>query len=155
MSEIARSYILLRPLPSPSDELTPSALPNSGRLLAVPKKTFPTSGRERWIAFVEKAGVSFSELKESFLSGDVHETKTRGTQYIPPPTPVGEGVYAITTTGRESHLCYILTIPEELGEVQKEMGLRKKGSFIISTRNPKYPPPGGAGLPEGPEFPEE
>jgi hypothetical protein len=154
VNEIARTFILLRPSDSASDK--PTHLQNNiSRILAVPKKTFPTSGRERWISFVEKTGVSFADLKESFLSGDEHETKTRGTQHTPPATPVGEGVYAITTTGRESHLCYILTIPEELGEVQTKMGLKDKGSFVISTRNPEYPPPGNARLPQGPEFPEE
>jgi hypothetical protein len=64
-------------------------------------------------------------------------------------------VYALTTTGRESHLAYLLTIPEELGEVQKEMGLKDRGSFIISTRNPEYPPPGNARLPDAPEFSQE
>lgn len=156
LEEIARTFILLRPLSSPSSSLNPDTLPNNlSRLIAVPKKTFPTSGRERWISFVEKTGVSFSDLKETFLSGDEYATKTRGTQHTPPATPVGEGVYAITTTGRESHLVYLLTIPEEMGEVQEEMGLKERGSFIISTRNPEYPPPGNAGLPDAPEFSEE
>lgn len=147
---------MLRPLSSPSDELTAEALPNNvGRLIAVPKKVLPTSGRDRFISFVEKTGVSFSDLKESFLTGNEYETKTRGTQHTPAATPVGEGVYALTTTGRESHLAYLLTIPEELGEVQKEMGLKDRGSFIISTRNPEYPPPGNARLPDAPEFSQE
>jgi hypothetical protein len=156
VEEVARTFILLRPLSSPSDDLNPDTLPdNLSRLIAVPKKTFPTSGRERWISFVEKTGVSFSDLEDSFLSGDEYETKTRGTRHTPAATPIGEGVYAITTTGRESHLVYLLTIPEELGEVQEEMGLKGRGSFIISTRNPEYPPPGNAGLPDAPEFSEE
>lgn len=147
---------MLRPLKSPADELTVETLPNNvSRLIAVPKKVLPTSGRDRFISFVEKTGVSFDELKDSFLSGHDYETKTRGTQHTPAATPVGEGVYALTTTGRESHLAYLLTIPEELGEVQKELGLKDRGSFIISTRNPEYPPPGNAALPDAPEFPDE
>jgi len=152
VSEIARTYFVLRPTTSSSSN-KPA---NHARLLAVPKKTFPKTGRERWISFVEKSGVSFPDLKDKFLKGDEHETKTRGTQHTPPAKPEGEGVYAITTTGRESHLCYILTRPDDLGEVQKKLGLKDKGSFIITTRNPEFPPPGGVGrLPEGPEFPEE
>lgn len=155
VSDIARTYFVLRPASS-SDPKPTHFQNNHSRLLAVPKKTFPRTGRERWISFVEKAGVSFSDLKESFLRGNDYETKTRGTQHTPPAKPEGEGVYAITSTGRESHLCYILTRPEDLGEVQKKLGLKDKGSFIISTRNPEYPPPGGVGrLPEPPEFPEE
>lgn len=121
----------------------------------MPKKSFPKTGRERWISFVEKTGASFAELRDTFLSGGDYETKTRGTQHTPAAKPEAEGVYAITTTGRESHLAYILTRPRELGEVQTKLGLRDRGSFIISTRNPEYPPPGGASLPESPEFPEE
>jgi glucan-binding YG repeat protein len=154
VDDIARTYFLLRPASSPDDK--PIAFHNNlSRLVAVPKKTFPKTGRERWISFVEKTGVSFKDLQESFLSGNDYVTKTRGTQHTPPAKPEGEGVYAITTTGRESHLCYILTRPAELGEVQKKLGLKEKGSFIISTRNPEFPPPGNARLPEAPEFPEE
>ncbi|KAK8074130.1 hypothetical protein PG994_005029 [Apiospora phragmitis] len=57
--------------------------------------------------------------------------------------------------GRESHLAYMLTLPEKLGEAQKELGLRMKGSFILSTRNPDYPPPKYAQLPEGPDYPQQ
>lgn len=155
VDEIQRTYIVLRPASSP-DDAKPQPTSSHCRVLAVPKKVFPKTGRERWISFVEKAGVSLDDLKEKFLSGSEYQTKTRGTQHQPPAKPEGEGVYAITSTGRESHLCYILTRPENLGEVQKKLGLKDKGSFIISTRNPEYPPPGGAGrLPEGPDFPEE
>jgi hypothetical protein len=155
VDEIQRTYIVLRPASSP-DDAKPQPTSSHCRVLAVPKKVFPKTGRERWISFVEKAGVSLDDLKEKFLSGSEYQTKTRGTQHQPPAKPEGEGVYAITSTGRESHLCYILTRPEDLGEMQKKLGLKDKGSFIISTRNPEYPPPGGAGrLPEGPDFPEE
>jgi hypothetical protein len=153
VSEIARTYFILRPSSSTGSN---KPTDNQSRLLAVPKKTFPKTGRERWISFVEKTGVSFSDLRENFLGGNEYETKTRGTQHTPPVKPEGEGVYAITTTGRESHLCYIMTRPDDLGEVQKKLGLKEQGSWVITTRNPEYPPPGGPGrLPEGPEFPEE
>jgi hypothetical protein len=61
-------------------------------------------------------------------------------------------VYALTSTGRESHLAYILTLPEKLDQVQKDLGLKDKGSFILSTKNPEYPGPANAQLPEGPGF---
>ncbi|KAB5559946.1 hypothetical protein GE09DRAFT_1115049 [Coniochaeta sp. 2T2.1] len=146
ISEIARTYILLRP----------NTTSTKARLLAVPKKTLPTSGRERWISFVEKTSLSLSDLQSSFLEGNEYETKTRGTQHTPAARPEGEGVYAIISKGRESHLVYLLTRPKELGEVQVKLGLKERGSWVVTTRNPEFPPPGGAGrLPEGPEFPEE
>ncbi|KAK3941984.1 hypothetical protein QBC46DRAFT_285174 [Diplogelasinospora grovesii] len=156
VNEVARSYIILRPIEK-NAKLGAGTIGDAGnsRLCAIPKKVLPTSGRERWIAFVEKAGVSFKDLKEEFLKSSDYETKTAGARHTPAATPVAEGIYAITSTGRESHLAYILTIPEKLGEVQHEMGLREKGSFVISTKNPQYPGPANARLPKGADYPEE
>jgi len=153
---IQRSYMVLRPLDKEA-KLGEGTIQDAGntRLIAVPKKVFPRSGRDRWIAFVEKSHSSFKTLKEEFLSGFEYETKTKGTRHTPAATPAAEGVYVITTTGRESHLAYMITLPTELGEVQKDLGLKEKGSFIISTRNPKYEAPRGTALPKGPEYPKE
>jgi hypothetical protein len=158
INEIQRTYLILRPS---SKSSTTSALPNRtsrSRLLAVPKKSFPTTGRERWISFVEKTDASFADLRDNFLTGNEYETKTRGTQQTPAAKPEGEGVYAIVRNGRQSHLVYILTRPkpEEMGEVQKKLGIKERGSWVVTTRNPEFPPPGGVGrLPAGPEFPKE
>ena len=156
VNEIARSYILLRPIEKDA-KLGSGPIGDAGnsRLCAIPKKVLPQSGKDRWISFVEKTGASFQQLKEEFLASNDYDTKTAGTRHSPAATPVAEGVYAITSTGSDSHLAYILTLPEELGEVQKEIGLKPKGSFIISTRNPQYPAPANARLPKGPEYPEE
>ncbi|EGZ77070.1 hypothetical protein NEUTE2DRAFT_99499 [Neurospora tetrasperma FGSC 2509] len=156
VNEIARSYIILRPIERDA-KLGSGPIGDAGnsRLCAIPKKVLPQSGKDRWIAFVEKTSASFQQLKDEFLASNDYETKTAGTRHSPAATPVAEGVYAITSTGSNSHLAYILTVPEELGEVQKELGLKQKGSFIISTRNPQYPAPANARLPKGPEYPEE
>ncbi|KAK1780631.1 hypothetical protein QBC45DRAFT_323076 [Copromyces sp. CBS 386.78] len=156
VNEIARSYILLRPIEKDA-KLGSGPIGDAGnsRLCAIPKKVLPQSGKDRWISFVEKTGASFRQLKDEFLASNDYDTKTAGTRHSPAATPVAEGVYAITSTGSDSHLAYILTLPEELGEVQKEIGLKPKGSFIISTRNPQYPAPANARLPRGPEYPEE
>ncbi len=156
LEDIARSYIILRPIPKDAQLGTgPIGDSSNSRLCVLPKKTLPQTGRDRWIAFVEKGGTSFDALKETFLASEEYETKTAGTRHKPAATPAGEGVYAITSTGRENHLAYMITLPENLGEVQNELGLKKQGSFIISTRNPKYPPPKYARLPEGPEYSQE
>ncbi|KAI1812547.1 hypothetical protein GGS20DRAFT_557444 [Poronia punctata] len=156
VDEIQRSYMVLRPLDKEA-KLGEGTIQDAGntRLIAVPKKVFPRSGRDRWIAFVEKSDASFKTLKDEFLSGSEYETKTKGTRHTPAVTPAAEGVYAITTTGRETHLAYMITLPSELGEVQKDLGLKDKGSFILSTRNPKYDAPRGTALPKGPEYPKE
>lgn len=156
VEDIARSYLLLRPM-APDARLGEGTIGDAGnsRLLVVPKKTLPRSGKERFMVFVDMAGVSFAQLKDDFLKGVDRETKTRGTTHVPAATPAAEGVYVITSTGRDSHLAYHITLPEKLGEVQEELGLRDAGSFIISTKNPEYPGPSYAQLPQGPEFPKE
>ncbi|KAI1101566.1 hypothetical protein F4804DRAFT_315453 [Jackrogersella minutella] len=156
VDDIRRSYMVLRPLDKDA-KLGEGTIDDAGnsRLIAIPKKVLPLSGRDRWIAFVEKSHASFKTLKEDFVSGSDYATKTVGVRHTPAAAPVAEGIYAITSTGRESHLAYMITLPEDLGEVQKEIGLREKGSFIISTRNPQYEAPKGTSLPQGPDYTKE
>lgn len=156
MEDIARTYILMRPVATDA-KLGAGTLRDAGttRLLVLPKKQLPRSGRERYMSFVDMAGASYDEIKGKFLASSERETKTKGTRHTPAATPVGEGVYAITTTGRESHLAYAKTLPQELGEVQKKLGIKDKGSFIISTKNPQYKGPAKAQLPVDPKFPKE
>ncbi|KAK2041932.1 hypothetical protein LZ31DRAFT_376362 [Colletotrichum somersetense] len=155
VDDIARSYIILRPVGIDS-KLGDGPIGDAGntRLLALPKKVLPESGKDRFMVFVEKSGASFKELKEQFLSGADNQTKA-GTSHSPPATPAGEGVYVITTTGRETHLAYMLTLPSDLGEVQQELGIKEKGSFILSTKNPYKSGPAYASLPDKPDFPNE
>lgn len=154
VADLQRSYFVLRPLPKDA-KIGDGPIPdsNKNRLIAVPKKVFPKSGRDRFMAFVEKAGVSMTDLKEDFFQGSEYETKTTGTHHTPPVTPIGEGVYAMMTKWRTSHLVYMLTIPQKPGEVQHDMGIREKGSFITSLKNPTQGP-AYARLPQGPGFPE-
>ncbi|OHE94087.1 hypothetical protein CORC01_10662 [Colletotrichum orchidophilum] len=154
VDDIARSYMILRPIATDS-ALGDGPIGDAGntRLLALPKKVFPETGRDKFMVFVEKAGASFAELKEQFLSGADNQTKA-GVSHAPAATPAGEGVYIITTTGRDSHLAYMLTLPSDLGEVQKELGLKEKGSFILSTKNPYKKGPANASLDQTPDFPD-
>ena len=156
VGDIARSYIVLRPLPHGA-KLGDGPIGDDGnnRLLALPKKILPLSGRDRFMVFVEKAKISIEDIKNTVLTSSDYATKTAGTRHTPAATPVGEGVYAITTTGRESHLAYILTIPSELSEVQRDVGLQERGSFVTSLKNPQYAGPANTNLPRGPEFPKE
>lgn len=154
--DVARSYIVLRPLPAGA-ALGDGAIEDmkNNRLLALPKKVLPKSGKDKFLTFVEKAGITLDELRKDFMEGSDYSTKTTGTNHTPAVTPIGEGVYAITTTGRETHLAYMLTIPSEIGDVQGEMGLQEKGSFVCSLKNPTASAPANASLPEGPEYPKE
>ncbi|WEW59907.1 hypothetical protein PRK78_005389 [Emydomyces testavorans] len=155
VQDVARTFMVLRPLPRDA-ELGKGPIGDDAncRLLVLPKKQLPTSSRERYMGFVEKARTTLKTIKESFL-GSEYETKTKGVQEVPSATPLAEGVYAIISTDRSSHLAYILTIPGDPSEVQTDFGLSKKGSFIVSSKNPKFAGPATARLPKGPEYPQE
>ena len=157
--DLARSYFVLRPL-APGAKLSDGAVQDvsNNRLIALPKKVWPKSGRDRFMCFVEKANVGMDLLKEEFFAGSDYETKTVGTRHSPAVTPVGEGVYAITTTGGgqgTTHLSYMLTIPTELGEVQTDVGLAEKGAFVLSLKNPEAKGPANATLPHKAAFSKE
>lgn len=151
VNDIARSYMLLRPIPKDA-RLGQGPIGDSGntRALVLPKKTFPVSPKDRFMAFVDMSKASYQDLKDDFLASSEYITKTAGTRQTPQATPIAEAVYAITSTGRESHFAYMLTLPQKLDEVQKELGLKRQGSFIISTKSPRYPGPANARLPKGP-----
>ncbi|TVY39659.1 hypothetical protein LOCC1_G006444 [Lachnellula occidentalis] len=155
IEDVARSYIVLRPLPLGA-KLGSGPLEDSGnaRLLALPKKMLPKSKRDRFLVFVDKAGATVKELREVF-QGNEYATKTVGTSTTEPVTPFAEGIYAITSTGRESHLAYHLTVPSPVGEIQKELGLHENGSFVVSAKNPETPSPGNAGLDNPAKYPED
>lgn len=155
VKDIARSYIILRPLPHGA-KLGDGPIGDAGhnRMLALPKKVLPVSPKDRFMIFVEKTNVTMEEIKNSLSSSD-YMTKTAGSRHTPAAAPIGEGVYAITSTGRETHLAYILTIPSEVSEVQDGVGLKQRGSFVTSAKNPETAAPAGASLPKGADYPKE
>jgi hypothetical protein len=156
VQDLQRTYFILRPIPTGA-KIGDGAIEDGkkNRLFAIPKKVLPKSGKDRFMAFVEKSQVSMAELKEEFFKATEYETKTLGTRVTPHISPIGEGVYAITETGSTSHLVYMLTVPEKPDEVQEALGLREKGSFVLSLKNPNSKGPSYASLPEKPEFPQE
>ena len=155
VNEVARSYIVLRPLPHGA-KLGEGPIGDAGtnRMLALPKKVLPVSPRDRPLIFVSKANCTMDDIKEQ-LSSSEYATKTTGVRHTPAAAPIGEGVYAITQTGRETHLAYILTIPAEIDEVQRGIGLKRQGSYITSAKNPQSSAPANAGLPKGADYPQE
>ncbi|KAI9836529.1 MAG: hypothetical protein M1838_005006 [Thelocarpon superellum] len=156
VADIARSYIVLRPLPR-SAKIGDGPIEDHGRnrLLALPKKVLPQSHGDRFMAFVEKGQATVQDLKEDFIAGSEYATQTSGIRHSPGATPAGEGVYAITSTGNTSHLAYILTRPSELNEVQQALGLRARGSFVTSVKNPTAGGPPNTNLPQGAKFSED
>ncbi|KAF2495188.1 hypothetical protein BU16DRAFT_461127 [Lophium mytilinum] len=155
-ADLQRTYFVMRPIPVGA-KLGEGSIDesNTNRLFALPKKVFPKTPNDKFMAFVEKANTTMKDLKEKFFQGSTYETQTAGTRHNHPINTVGEGVYAITRVENSTHLVYMLTIPSEPGEVQEELGLRSQGSFAISIKNPTRKGPANASLPQGPEFPKE
>ncbi|SPO07408.1 uncharacterized protein DNG_10102 [Cephalotrichum gorgonifer] len=150
LEDIARSFFVLRPADAekkPRDD-------GPCRLCIVPKKILPTTGRQRWIGFVDKANEPYYKAVGEDMAGSEYETKTLGQRHAPEAIAAGEGIYALTRSKRATNLVYMLTEPKELGEVQRELGLKNRGYYTISTRNPVYPAPKGMGLPESPKYPQ-
>ncbi|CAL5866239.1 uncharacterized protein PFLUO_LOCUS446 [Penicillium psychrofluorescens] len=156
VGDVARSFFVLRPTPKGAELDHSQSVDRNARcrLMLLPKKKFPTSAKERDMGFVEKAGQTMQQLQENFIAGEKYQTSTQGERTVQEARPYAEGVYAITSTSRSSHLAYILTIPAELGDIQENFGLRNKGSWIVQAKNPKFPGPSFAQLPKEPEYPE-
>jgi hypothetical protein len=123
------------------------------RLFVIGKKSLPeirTTEARRSERYWAKVGGIFENpqeltnelLADEFRKGDAAR-------------PVGEGKYAIVKHQDHAELAYILEMPEEPGEAQRELGIEKEASYIISVINPKVPVP--AGYPsseEPPNYPE-
>jgi hypothetical protein len=78
VEDVARSYIVLRPLPIGA-KLGDGPLEDSGnaRLLALPKKMLPKNRRDRFLMFTEKVHSSVKDLRDQF-AGNEYVTKTFG-----------------------------------------------------------------------------
>jgi hypothetical protein len=67
VGDLQRTFFVLRPLPVGA-KLGDGAIPDlkNNRLFALPKKTFPKSHNDRFMAFVEKANSTIQDLKDNF-----------------------------------------------------------------------------------------
>jgi hypothetical protein len=125
------------------------------RLFVIGKKSLPeireTEARasERYWARVGGIFKDASELTKELSSDEFR----RGDA----ARPVGEGKYAIVRHHQNhTELAYVLELPNEPGEAQKELGIEKEASYVISVINPKIPKQ--SNLPstdEPPKYPQE
>jgi hypothetical protein len=124
------------------------------RLFVIGKKSLPevrkTEARasERYWARVGGIFKDVNELTKDLLSDEFR----RGDA----ARPVGEGKYAIVKHQNHTELAYVLELPNEPGEAQKELGIEKEASYVISVINPKIPKQ--SNLPtaeEPPKYPQE
>jgi hypothetical protein len=125
------------------------------RLFVIGKKSLPeireTEARasERYWA---RVGGIFKDAKE--LTKELSSDEFRRGDAA---RPVGEGKYAIVRHHQNhTELAYVLELPNEPGEAQKELGIEKEASYVISVINPKIPKQ--SNLPstdEPPKYPQE
>ncbi|MFL6502239.1 MAG: hypothetical protein ACJ70W_01750 [Nitrososphaera sp.] len=127
--------------------------PSRYRLFVIGKKSLPeirTTEARRSERYWAKVGGIFEnpqELTSELLSDEFRKGDAA--------RPVGEGKYAIIRHQDHAELAYILEMPKEPGEAQRELGIEKEASYIVSIINPKVPVP--AGYPsseEPPNYPE-
>lgn len=83
-------------------------------------------GEAGWFARMEMVETRLHRLQH----------RLRETHPLPPARPCGEGVYAIVRHGRHTHLAYALELPEEPGEVQRELGISAQENPYLAIRNP-------------------
>src|SRR3712207_61717 len=111
------------------------------RLFVIGKKSLPeirTTEARRSERYWAKVGGIFENpqeltsqlLADEFRKGDAARA-------------VGEGKYAIVKHQDHAELAYVLEMPEEPGEAQRELGIEKEASYIVSIINPKAPVPAG------------
>jgi hypothetical protein len=68
---------------------------------------------------------------------------------------VGKGKYAIVRHQNHAELAYILELPAEPGEAQREFGIEKEASYIVTVINPIKPiPEGYPSAEQPPQYPD-
>ncbi|HEY9387096.1 MAG TPA: hypothetical protein VIP70_08645 [Nitrososphaeraceae archaeon] len=111
------------------------------RLFVIGKKSLPeirqseARSSERYWARVGGIFEKPEELTKELLSDEFRKGDLA--------RPVGEGKYAIVKHQNHAELAYILELPKELGEAQKELGIEKEASYIVTVINPTKPVPEG------------
>jgi hypothetical protein len=115
------------------------------RLFVIGKKSLPeirkseARASERYWArvggiFQDQNELTKELFSDEFRKGDVAR-------------PAGLGKYVIVRHQNHAELAYILEPPEEPGEAQKELGIEKEASYIISVINPRKP--AASSVPDG------
>ncbi len=124
------------------------------RLLVIGKKSLPeirkseARASERFWARVGGIFEDKNELTKELFSDEFR--KGDGAR------PAGFGKYVIVRHKNHSEIAYVLETPEEPGEAQKEFGIEKEASYIISVINPKKPTPSGyPSSEETPNYPDK
>jgi hypothetical protein len=111
------------------------------RRLILGRKRLPDpQSHERFWGFVDEVADRPQEVEDE-LDREEYETRTRGLRVKPAARPAGEGVYGIVRHDDHTHLAYQLELPDQPGEVQRELNIEREASYIIAVKNPQAPSP--------------
>ena len=123
------------------------------RLFVIGKKSLPeirtseARSSERYWARVGGIFERSEDLTKELLSDEFRKGDAA--------RPVGEGKYAIVSHQNHAELAYILELPKEPGEAQKELGIEKEASYILTVINPVKPVPEGyPSADQSPRYPD-
>ena len=123
------------------------------RLFVIGKKSLPeirqseARSSERYWARVGGIFERPEELTKELLSDEFRKGDLA--------RPVGEGKYAIVKHQNHAEIAYILELPKEPGEAQKELGIEKEASYIVTVINPVKPVPKGyPSADQSPQYPD-
>lgn len=131
------------------------------RLFMMGQKRLPDfaadkSGAERRNWALNVLTTNNAEVIRQELLPVEYETETRGKRKVGPATPAGEGKYSIVRHDGHTELAFVLELPKVPGPTQKEFGIRKEASYIISVKNPDIQAPGFKAFEERkPSYPQE
>ncbi|MFL6411376.1 MAG: hypothetical protein ACJ71K_09060 [Nitrososphaeraceae archaeon] len=138
VGDVRRFFMVTAPEKRSAVEKNNSNKSELYRLFVIGKKSLPevrkTEARasERYWAKVGGIFKDANELTKELLSDEFR----RGDA----ARPVGEGKYAIVKHHQNhTELAYILEMPKQPGEAQKELGIEKEASYIVTVINPKKP----------------
>ena len=151
MEDVRRFFMVT----APEDKITNSNDKNQFyRLFIIGKKSLPeirkseARASERFWARVGGIFKDKNELTKELFSDEFR--KGDGAR------PAGFGKYVIVRHQNHAEIAYILETPEEPGEAQKEFGIEKEASYIISVINPKQASPSGyPSSEEAPKYPDK
>jgi hypothetical protein len=116
------------------------------RVVVIGQKRMPeVQDESRNWGFVDLVSSRPEEIAQTF-GPMVYETQTRGDRHVPGVRVAGEGVYAIARHDDHTHLAYALDEPRDPGNVQRELGIEKEASYVLTVKNPEASSPPGAGL---------
>jgi hypothetical protein len=123
------------------------------RLFVIGKKSLPeirtseARSSERYWARVGGIFERSEDLTKELLSDEFRKGDAA--------RPAGEGKYAIVSHQNHAELAYILELPKEPGEAQKELGIEKEASYIVTVINPVKPVPDGyPSADQSPQYPD-